>query len=92
MHTCLLTYIHTYNHCNHYRAYVGTYKTVAKQLHYNGFTQNQAQIKYFLDVAKNGHYDVVPFLRRCRFIMCLFLMAKNIILMSENLFSVALER
>eukprot|EP01036_Dinobryon_divergens_P027187 gene27187-35916_t len=41
----------------------GTYKTVAKQLHYNGFTQNQAQIKFFLDVAKNGQYDVVPFLR-----------------------------
>ena len=70
------TYIHTYIHIYIYTAvdltYLGTYKTVAKQLHYNGFTQNQAQIKFFLDVAKNGQYDVVPFLRRLLFFhMCL---------------------
>ena len=41
----------------------GTYKTVAKQLHYNSYTQNLQQIKDMLKVAKEGDYDVVPFLR-----------------------------
>jgi hypothetical protein len=41
----------------------GTYKTVAKQLHYNGFTQSLDQIKQLLQVARDGDYDVLPFLR-----------------------------
>lgn len=42
----------------------GTYKTVARQLHYNGFTQSQAQIRELLNVARSQSYDIVPFLRR----------------------------
>lgn len=40
-----------------------TYKTVAKQLHYNGFNQNLAMIRTLLETARNGQYDIVPFLR-----------------------------
>ena len=40
-----------------------TYKTVAKQLHYNKFTQNLDLIYNSLLIAKSGNYDIVPFLR-----------------------------
>lgn len=40
-----------------------TYKTVGKQLHYNGFTQSLQQIEQLLLVARRGEYDIIPFLR-----------------------------
>jgi hypothetical protein len=41
----------------------GTYKTVAKQLHYNKFNQGLDVIQSSLQVAHDGDYDIVPFLR-----------------------------
>lgn len=40
-----------------------TYKTVAKQLQYNKYTQNLDLIYDSLRIARDGHYDIVPFLR-----------------------------
>jgi hypothetical protein len=41
----------------------GTYKTVGKQLHYNKFNQNLELIQASLQIARDGNYDIVPFLR-----------------------------
>lgn len=40
-----------------------TYKTVAKQLHYNKYTQSLDLIQDSLRIAKEGDFDIVPFLR-----------------------------
>lgn len=40
-----------------------TYKTVSKQLHYNKFTQDLAMIKELLKAARDGDWDIIPFLR-----------------------------
>jgi hypothetical protein len=40
-----------------------TYKTVAKQLHYNKYTQSLDLIQDSLRIAREGDYDIVPFLR-----------------------------
>lgn len=40
-----------------------TYKTVAKQLQYNKYTQSLDLIQDSLRIAREGDYDIVPFLR-----------------------------
>jgi len=40
-----------------------TYKTVAKHLHYNKYTQSLDLIQDSLRIARDGDFDVVPFLR-----------------------------
>lgn len=40
-----------------------TYKTVAKQLQYNKYTQSLDLIQDTLRIAREGDYDIVPFLR-----------------------------
>ena len=40
-----------------------TYKTVGKQLHYNKYTQSLDLIYESLRIARDGQYDIVPFLR-----------------------------
>ena len=40
-----------------------TYKTVAKQLAYNKYTQSLELIQNSLQIARDGNFDIVPFLR-----------------------------